>query len=120
MALQTAQKQMQTARESAISTAQGFGLTAEQAAKQSVTISILSNEARAELERLGFKITDLKDRTVQVSSPTDLARANLDALIAKISATPGAKHVQPSAGQQGRVGDRAARCSDEQDRRWSI
>lgn len=138
-ALQAAQKQMATARESAISTAQGFGLTAEQASnladmaglvpekvsillqtagmdasmaellavqqalkatpdKKSVTLSTLSNEARAELERLGFKITDLKDRTVQVSAPTDLARADLDALIAKISATPGAKHIQTSAG----------------------
>ncbi|MEU9719537.1 hypothetical protein [Streptomyces sp. NPDC047976] len=66
--------------------------------KKSVTLSTLSNEARAELERLGFKITDLKDRTVQVSAPTDLARADLDALIAKISATPGAKHIQTSAG----------------------
>ncbi|MFE5717635.1 phage tail tape measure protein [Streptomyces erythrochromogenes] len=138
-ALEAAQKQMATARESAISTAQGFGLTAEQAAnladkaglvpekvsillqtagmdasmaelmavqqalkatpdKKTVTISTLSNEARAELEKLGFKITDLKDRTVQVSAPTDLARSDLDALIAKISATPGSKHVQTTAG----------------------
>ncbi|MER6391286.1 phage tail tape measure protein [Streptomyces sp. NPDC001523] len=137
-ALQAAQKQMATARESAISTAQGFGMTAEQAAnladkaglvpekvsillqtagmdasmaelmavqqalkatpdKKSVTISTLSNEARAELEKLGFKITDLKDRTVQVSAPTDMARTDLDALIAKISQTPGAKHVAVSS-----------------------
>ncbi|MGP3685821.1 phage tail tape measure protein [Streptomyces sp. IBSNAI002] len=138
-ALEAAQKQMATARESAISTAQGFGMTAEQAAnladkaglvpekvsillqtagmdasmaelmavqqalkatpdKKTVTISTLSNEARAELEKLGFKIADMKDRTVQVTAPTDLARADLDALIAKISATPGSKHVQTTAG----------------------
>ncbi|MFE2850403.1 phage tail tape measure protein [Streptomyces lavendulae] len=137
-ALQAAQKQMATARESAVATAQGFGLTAEQAANladkaglvpekvsillqtagmdasvsellavqqalkatpdnKTVTISTLSNEARAELERLGFKITDLKDRTVQVSAPTDMARTDLDALIAKISQTPGSKHVAVSS-----------------------
>ncbi|MCY0929483.1 phage tail tape measure protein [Streptomyces sp. H27-H1] len=137
-ALQAAQKQMQSARESAISTAEGFGLTAEQAGRladaaglvpeqvsillqtagmdasmseliavqqalkatpdhKTVTIATLSNEAREDLKKLGFSITDLKDRRVQVTAPTDLARTDLDALIAKISQTPGAKHVAVSS-----------------------
>ncbi|MDJ0383200.1 phage tail tape measure protein [Streptomyces sp. G-G2] len=137
-ALQAAQKQMQSARDSAISTAEGFGLTAEQAGKladaaglvpervsillqtagmdaamseliavqqalkatpdhKTVTIATLSNEARENLKKLGFTITDLKDRRVQVTAPTDLARTDLDALISKISQTPGAKHVSVSS-----------------------
>lgn len=137
-ALQAAQKQMQSARDSAISTAKGFGLSAEQAGKladaaglvpeqvsillqtagmdasmaeliavqqalkatpdnKTVTIATLSNEAREDLKKLGFSITDLKDRRVQVTAPTDLARTDLDALISKISQTPGAKHVAVSS-----------------------
>ncbi|MFD8978674.1 phage tail tape measure protein [Streptomyces sp. NPDC059564] len=137
-ALQAAQKQMQTARDAAISTAQGFGLSAEQAGKladaasllpeqvsillqtagmdvsmseliavqqalkatpdhKTVTIATLSNEAREDLKKLGFSITDLKDRRVQVTAPTDMARTDLDALITKISETPGAKHVAVSS-----------------------
>lgn len=133
-ALKAAQEQMATARDSAISTAEGFGLSAEAAAKladnaglvpeqvsillqtagmdesmaellavqqalkatpgqKTVAISTLSNEAREELEKLGFKIKDLKDRRVEVTAPTDLARTELDALISKIAQTPGGKHV---------------------------
>ncbi|MCY0922564.1 MULTISPECIES: phage tail tape measure protein [unclassified Streptomyces] len=137
-ALQAAQKQMQIARDAAISTGEGFGLSAEQAGKladaasllpeqvsillqtagmdasmseliavqqalkatpdhKTVTIATLSNEAREDLKKLGFSITDLKDRRVQVTAPTDMARTDLDALIAKISQTPGAKHVAVSS-----------------------
>ncbi|UQA93695.1 phage tail tape measure protein [Streptomyces halobius] len=140
-ALKAAQKQMETARESAISTAQGFGLGAEQAAKladaaglvpeqvsillqtagmdesmaeliavqqalkatpdkKTVTIATLSNEAREDLEKLGFKIKDLKDRRVQVSAPTGMALTDLDALIAKIAQTPGGKHVKVTSSTQ--------------------
>ncbi|MGX1668619.1 phage tail tape measure protein [Streptomyces sp. NPDC055400] len=137
-ALQAAQKQMETARESAISTAEGYGLGAEAAAKladnaglvpsqvsillqtagmdeamaeliavqqalkaepdkKTITISTLSNDAREDLEKLGFKIKDLKDRKVEVTAPTDLARTDLDSLIAKIAQTPGGKHVNVTA-----------------------
>ncbi|MBK3575979.1 phage tail tape measure protein [Streptomyces sp. MBT65] len=140
-ALQAAQKQMETARDSAISTAEGFGLSAEQAAKladnaglvpsqvsillqtagmdeamaeliavqqalkaqpdkKTITISTLSNDAREDLEKLGFKIKDLKDRRVEVTAPTDLARTDLDALIAKIAQTPGGKHVKVTSATQ--------------------
>lgn len=140
-ALKAAQAQMATARESAIATAQGYGLTAEQAAKladaaglvpeqvsillqtagmdeamaellavqqalkatpdnKTVTIATLSNEARADLEKLGFQIKDLKDRRVQVTAPTGMARADLDALIAKIAQTPGGKHVKVTSATQ--------------------
>ncbi|MGW0731740.1 phage tail tape measure protein [Streptomyces sp. NPDC002851] len=143
-ALKAAQEQMATARDSAISTAQGFGLSAEQAAKladnaglvpeqvsillqtagmdesmaeliavqqalkatpekKTVTISTLSNEAREDLEKLGFKIKDLKDRRVEVTAPTDLARTDLDALISKIAQTPGGKHVNVTASTQATV-----------------
>ncbi len=134
-ALAAAQEQMKTARDSAIKTADGFGIGAEAAAKladeaglvpeqvsillqtvgmdesvaeliavqqaleatptkRTVTIATLSNEARQDLEKLGFKIEDLKDRQVKVSAPTDMARADLDALIRKIAQTPGAKHLK--------------------------
>ncbi|MFJ8314075.1 MULTISPECIES: phage tail tape measure protein [unclassified Streptomyces] len=137
-ALQAAQDQMAKARESAIATAQGYGLGADAAAKladnaglvpsqvsillqtagmdkgvaelvavqqalkatpdnKTVTISTLDNEARANLEKLGFKITDLKDRRVQVTAPTDLAASQLDVLIAKLAQTPGAKSINVSA-----------------------
>ncbi|MFG2143677.1 phage tail tape measure protein [Streptomyces sp. NPDC048696] len=137
-ALQAAQAQMAKARESAITTAQGYGLTAEAAAKladnaglvpsqvsillqtagmdkgvaeliavqqalkatpdqKAVTISTLDNEARENLKSLGFTITDLKDRRVQVTAPTDMARTDLDALITKIAQTPGAKNVTVTA-----------------------
>ncbi|MGF0173166.1 phage tail tape measure protein [Streptomyces sp. Marseille-Q5077] len=140
-ALKAAQAQMATARESAIATAEGYGLTAEQAAKladaaglvpeqvsillqtagmdeamaeliavqqalkatpdnKTVTIATLSNEARADLEKLGFQIKDLKDRRVQVTAPTGMARADLDALIAKIAQTPGGKHVTVTSATQ--------------------
>ncbi|MEU0171330.1 phage tail tape measure protein [Streptomyces iakyrus] len=140
-ALKAAQAQMATARESAIATAQGYGLTAEQAAKladaaglvpeqvsillqtagmdeamaellavqqalkaspdnKTVTIATLSNEARADLEKLGFQIKDLKDRRVQVTAPTGMARADLDALIAKIAQTPGGKHITVTSSTQ--------------------
>ncbi|GHE15329.1 phage tail tape measure protein [Streptomyces alanosinicus] len=143
-ALKAAQAQMVTARESAIATAQGYGLTAEQAAKladaaglvpqqvsillqtagmdeamaeliavqqalkatpenKTVTIATLSNEAREDLEKLGFKIKDLKDRRVQVTAPTDMARTDLDALIAKITQTPGSKHVEVTAATQATI-----------------
>ncbi|MCX5206742.1 phage tail tape measure protein [Streptomyces sp. NBC_00237] len=133
-ALSAAQAQMQTARDAAISTAQGYGVGAEAAGrladaaglipeqvsillqtagmdesvaelmavqqtlkatpdKKTVTIATLSNEAREDLDKLGFKVQDLKDRRVQITAPTDLARSELDALIARISQTPGAKHV---------------------------
>ncbi|WP_367133239.1 MULTISPECIES: phage tail tape measure protein [Streptomyces] len=142
--LQAAQAQMAKAREAAISTAQGYGLSAEQATKladaaglvpsqvsillqtagmepvmaqlmavqqqlkaypdqKTITLSALDNDARAKLESLGFKIKDLKDRQVEVTVPTDTARSNLDALISKISATPGAKHVAVSAGTQSAI-----------------
>ncbi|SHN08305.1 phage tail tape measure protein [Streptomyces yunnanensis] len=68
--------------------------------RQTVTISTLSNDARSDLEKLGFKIKDLKDRQVQVTAPTAMARADLDALIAKISQTPGAKHVTVTSATQ--------------------
>ncbi|MFF4606090.1 phage tail tape measure protein [Streptomyces sp. NPDC001339] len=71
--------------------------------RQSVTISTLSNEARSDLEELGFKIKDLKDRQVQVTAPTGMARADLDALIAKIGQTPGSKHVTVTASTQATV-----------------
>ncbi|MEV0370611.1 phage tail tape measure protein [Streptomyces sp. NPDC050636] len=140
-ALKAAQQQMETARESAITTAQGFGLGAEQAAKLAdaaglvpeqvsillqtagmdesmaeliavqqalkatpekkiVTIATLSNEAREELEKLGFKIKDLKDRRVQVTAPTGVALTDLDALISKIAQTPGGKHVKVTSSTQ--------------------
>ncbi|MER6424512.1 phage tail tape measure protein [Streptomyces sp. NPDC001137] len=143
-ALQAAQKQMETARDSAISTAEGFGLSAEQAAKladnaglvpsqvsillqtagmdeamaeliavqqalkaqpdkKTITISTLSNNAREDLEKLGFKIKDLKDRRVEVTAPTDLARTDLDALISKIAQTPGGKHVNVTASTQATI-----------------
>ncbi|MEU9334157.1 phage tail tape measure protein [Streptomyces sp. NPDC048290] len=143
-ALQAAQKQMETARDSAISTAEGFGLSAEQAAKladnaglvpsqvsillqtagmdeamaeliavqqalkaqpdkKTITISTLSNDAREDLEKLGFKIKDLKDRRVEVTAPTDLARTDLDALISKIASTPGGKHVNVTASTQATI-----------------
>ncbi|MGW1053541.1 phage tail tape measure protein [Streptomyces sp. NPDC002521] len=143
-ALKAAQAQMATARESAIATAQGYGLTAEQAAKladaaglvpeqvsillqtagmdeamaeliavqqalkatpdnKTVTIATLSNEAREDLEKLGFKIKDLKDRRVQVTAPTDMARTDLDALIAKIAQTPGSKHVEVTSATQATI-----------------
>ncbi|GGU44175.1 phage tail tape measure protein [Streptomyces violascens] len=137
-ALQAAQAQMAKARESAIATARGYGLTAEAAAKladnaglvpsqvsillqtagmdkgvaeliavqqalkatpdqKTVTISTLDNEARENLKSLGFTITDLKDRRVQVTAPTDLARSELDALIVKLGQTPGAKGIAVTA-----------------------
>ncbi|KUL23229.1 phage tail tape measure protein [Streptomyces regalis] len=140
-ALKAAQQQMETARESAITTAQGFGLGADQAAKladaaglvpeqvsillqtagmdesmaeliavqqalkatpdnKTVTIATLSNEAREDLKKLGFDIKDLKDRRVQVTAPTDMARTDLDALIAKIAQTPGGKHVKVTSATQ--------------------
>ncbi|MFF4507606.1 phage tail tape measure protein [Streptomyces sp. NPDC001401] len=140
-ALKAAQAQMATARESAIATAQGYGLTAEQAGRladaaglvpeqvsillqtagmdeamaeliavqqalkatpdnKTVTIATLSNEAREDLEKLGFKIKDLKDRRVQITAPTDMARTDLDALIAKIAQTPGGKHVKVTSAAQ--------------------
>ncbi|MEV6840299.1 phage tail tape measure protein [Streptomyces sp. NPDC051133] len=143
-ALQAAQKQMETARDSAISTAEGFGLSAEQAAKladnaglvpsqvsillqtagmdeamaeliavqqalkaqpdqKTITISTLSNDAREDLEKLGFKIKDLRDRRVEVTAPTDLARTDLDALISKIAQTPGGKHVNVTASTQATI-----------------
>lgn len=143
-ALQAAQKQMETARESAIATAEGYGLGAEAAAKladnaglvpekvsillqtagmdesmaeliavqqalkatpgqKTVTIATLSNDAREDLEKLGFKIKDLKDRRVEVTAPTDLARTDLDALIAKIAQTPGGKHVDISSSTAGTI-----------------
>ncbi|MHA7956315.1 phage tail tape measure protein [Streptomyces sp. L500] len=71
--------------------------------QKTITLSALDNDARAKLESLGFKIKDLKDRQVEVTVPTDTARSNLDALIAKISATPGAKHVAVSAGTQSAI-----------------
>lgn len=71
--------------------------------QKTITLSALDNDARAKLESLGFKIKDLKDRQVQVTVPTDAARSNLDALISKISATPGAKHVAVSAGTQSAI-----------------
>ncbi|WP_406260431.1 phage tail tape measure protein [Streptomyces chartreusis] len=140
-ALKAAQQQMETARESAITTAQGFRLGAEQAAKladaaglvpeqvsillqtagmdesmaeliavqqalkatpdnKTVTIATLSNEARDDLKKLGFDIKDLKDRRVQVTAPTDMARTDLDALIAKIAQTPGGMHVKVTSATQ--------------------
>ncbi|MGW2883077.1 phage tail tape measure protein [Streptomyces sp. NPDC001233] len=143
-ALKAAQAQMVTARESAIATAEGYGLTAEQAAKladaaglvpeqvsillqtagmdaamaeliavqqalkatpdnKTVTIATLSNEAREDLEKLGFQIKDLKDRRVQVTAPTDMARTELDALIAKIAQTPGSKHVDVTSATQSTI-----------------
>lgn len=143
-ALKAAQEQMATARDSAIATAQGFGLSAEQAAKladsaglvpeqvsillqtagmdesmaeliavqqalkatpdnKTVTIATLSNEAREDLEKLGFKIKDLKDRRVQVTAPTDMARTDLDALISKIAQTPGGKHVSVTSATAGTI-----------------
>lgn len=143
-ALKAAQEQMATARDSAISTAEGFGLSAEQAAKladnaglvpeqvsillqtagmdesmaeliavqqalkatpdnKTVTIATLSNEAREDLEKLGFKIKDLKDRRVQVTAPTDMARTDLDTLISKIAQTPGGKHVNVTSATAGTI-----------------
>lgn len=143
-ALKAAQAQMATARDSAISTAKGFGLSADQAAKladqaglvpeqvsillqtagmdesmaeliavqqalratpdkKTVTIATLSNEAREDLEKLGFKIKDLKDRRVQVTAPTGMAVADLDALVAKIAQTPGSKHVDITASTQATI-----------------
>ncbi|MEU7576722.1 phage tail tape measure protein [Streptomyces sp. NPDC041068] len=143
-ALKAAQAQMTTARDSAISTAKGFGLSAEQAArladnaglvpeqvsillqtagmdeamaeliavqqalkadpgKKTITIATLSNDARADLEDLGFKIRDLKDRRVEVTAPTEMARTDLDALIAKIAQTPGGKHVNVSSSTAGTI-----------------
>ncbi|MEU5434526.1 phage tail tape measure protein [Streptomyces sp. NPDC020719] len=137
-ALRAAQAQMAKARESAITTAQGYGLTAEAARKladntglvpsqvsillqtagmdkgvaeliavqqalkatpdqKTVTISTLDNEARQNLRSLGFTITDLKDRRVQVTAPTDIARTELDALITKIAQTPGSKNITVTA-----------------------
>ncbi|MGG2460546.1 phage tail tape measure protein [Streptomyces sp. RGM 3693] len=143
-ALQAAQKEMATARASALSTAQGFGLGAEQAAKladaaglvpeqvsillqtagmdesmanliavqqelkawpdrKTVTIATLSNDAREDLTKLGFSIKDLKDRRVQITAPTDAARDDLDALIAKIAKTPGAKNVTVTSATAGTI-----------------
>ncbi|MFD3667187.1 phage tail tape measure protein [Streptomyces sp. NPDC058672] len=143
-ALKAAQEQMATARDSAIATAQGFGLSAEQAAKladsaglvpeqvsillqtagmdesmaeliavqqalkatpdsKTVTIATLSNEAREDLEKLGFKVKDLKDRRVQVTAPTDMARTDLDALISTIAQTPGGKHVNVTSATAGTI-----------------
>ncbi|MFF0741515.1 phage tail tape measure protein [Streptomyces sp. NPDC004111] len=133
-ALEAARAQMETARNSAVATARGFGVGAEAAErlataaglvpeqvsillqtagmdesvaeliavqqslratpdKKTVTIATLSNDARKDLDTLGFKVKDLKDRRVQITAPTDLARSDLDALIARISQTPGAKHI---------------------------
>ncbi|MEV2204085.1 phage tail tape measure protein, partial [Streptomyces sp. NPDC047970] len=68
--------------------------------KRTVTIATLSNEARKDLEDLGFKIEDLKDRQVKVSAPTDMPRQDLDALIQKIAQTPGSKHVKVTSATQ--------------------
>ncbi|MEN8649122.1 phage tail tape measure protein [Streptomyces sp. 21So2-11] len=144
-ALKAAQSQMETARESAIATAEGYGLGAEQAGKladaaglvpsqvsillqtagmdesmaeliavqqalkatpdnKTVTIATLSNEAREDLKNLGFDIEDLKDRRVQVTAPTGMARTDLDALIAKIGQTPGGKHVNVTAATAATIG----------------
>ncbi|WP_399932169.1 phage tail tape measure protein [Streptomyces kanamyceticus] len=143
-ALKAAQAQMATARESALSTAEGFGLSAEQAArladsaglvpeqvslvlqtagmdesmaeliavqqtlkadpdKKTITIATLSDDARADLEDLGFKIHDLKDRRVEVTAPTETARTDLDSLIAKIAETPGSKKVSVTSATQSTI-----------------
>ncbi|MFH9426255.1 phage tail tape measure protein [Streptomyces sp. NPDC017529] len=142
--LKAAQAEMAKARASAIATAEGYGLSAEQAAKladaaglvpanvsillqtagmepvmaqllavqqtlkatpdrKTITVSSLDNEAREKLTSLGFQIKDLKDRTVQVTAPTDAARTSLDALISKLAATPGAKHVAVSSSTQATI-----------------
>ncbi|MCX5206121.1 hypothetical protein OG897_32515 [Streptomyces sp. NBC_00237] len=125
-ALAAAQAQMQTARDAAISTADGYRVGAEAAGRladaarlfpeqvsilfqtadmdesvaelmavqqsfkawpdrKTITIATLSNAAQEDLNKLGFKVQDLKDRRVQITDPTDLARTDLDALIATIA-----------------------------------
>lgn len=52
--------------------------------QHSFTIDALTDNARAALDDLGIKATDLPDGNVEVTAPTEEAQGNLDRLVAKI------------------------------------
>ena len=52
--------------------------------QHSFTIDALTDKARAALDDLGIKATDLPDGNVEVTAPTEEAQGNLDRLVAKI------------------------------------
>ncbi|WP_327356322.1 phage tail tape measure protein [Streptomyces sp. NBC_01304] len=71
--------------------------------RKTITVTSLDDEARQKLKDLGFKIKDLKNRQVEVTAPTDSARSDLDALVAKLLQTPGGKHVNVTASTQATI-----------------
>jgi hypothetical protein len=56
-----------------------FGLVPD---AKSITVNALTDEARARLEELGFKVTELPNGQVLVEAQTDAARGKLDELVA--------------------------------------
>ncbi|WP_399559292.1 phage tail tape measure protein (plasmid) [Streptomyces sp. NBC_00873] len=129
--IQAATREMQTARDSAIKLAQGYGMSKEQAAgvadamglipgrvsillqtegvdtalaellgvqaefeqfpdKKTIKVDALGDEAKTELEDIGYKIELIPGtREYKITAPTKAAREDLDLLITKLGETNG-------------------------------
>ncbi|QBJ94420.1 phage tail tape measure protein (plasmid) [Streptomyces seoulensis] len=134
--LAAAQKEMQTARDSAVKLAQGYGLSADQAGKvadslglipgqvsilletkgvdstlaellavqaefqkmptaKTIRVDALGEEAKRELEDLGYKIKLIPGtREYKITAPTKAARSQLDLLISEMAKVPPGKDVR--------------------------
>ncbi|MCF0086593.1 MULTISPECIES: phage tail tape measure protein [unclassified Streptomyces] len=74
--------------------------------KKTVKVDALGEDAKKELEDLGYKIKLIPGtREYKITAPTQAARADLDKLIAKMSATPGSKTVKVDALTQAAIKD---------------
>lgn len=66
--------------------------------KKTVKVDALGEDAKKELEDIGYKIELIPGtREYKITAPTQAARAELDKLIAKMSDTPGSKTVKVDA-----------------------
>ncbi|NUS25023.1 MAG: phage tail tape measure protein [Streptomyces sp.] len=143
--LEAARTEMQSARESAIKLAEGYGLSSKQAegvadslglipsqvsillqtqgvdqtlaellavqaqfqqqpTKMTIKVDALGEDAKKELEDLGYKIKLIPGtREYKITAPTKEARDQLDLLIAKLSATPDGKDVEVDAKTQAAI-----------------
>jgi len=144
--LAAAQKEMQSARDSAIKLAEGYGLSSTQAAKvadslglipgqvsillqtegvdqtlsellavqaqfkqfpdkKTIKVDTLGEDAKKELEDLGYKIKLIPGtREYKIAAPTKAAREQLDQLITKLSVVPDGKNIPVTASIKSAIG----------------
>ena len=74
--------------------------------KKTVKVDALGEDAKKELEDIGYKIKLIPGtREYKITAPTQAARGELDKLIAKMSSTPGSKTVKVDALTQAAIRD---------------